>query len=252
MKEERRKQMEALIARRQSITMEELCAHFGVSMNTVRADVAYLVESGSAEKIYGGVRARARKQVPVFSSRAKENTDRKRTIARAAQTLVRDGDLLFLDNGTTTMHLLDFLDPGKRVTVVTASLHVITRAAALENVKLIVLPGTLDRRTNSLTDLGTQEFLSRFRFTKAFMGVTEVSGDGRLNVSTYQEFLVKRTALAQSREKILLADGSKFQGSGLMAYGNLGDMTALVTDDTCPPAVSAYWAAEGVEVIVAG
>ena len=252
MKEERRKQMEALIARRQSITMEELCAHFGVSMNTVRADVAYLVESGSAEKIYGGVRARARKQVPVFSSRAKENTDRKRTIARAAQTLVRDGDLLFLDNGTTTMHLLDFLDPGKRVTVVTASLHVITRAAALENVKLIVLPGTLDRRTNSLTDLGTQEFLSRFRFTKAFMGVTEVSGDGRLNVSTYQEFLVKRTALAQSREKILLADGSKFQGSGLMAYGNLGDMTALVTDDACPPAVSAYWAAEGVEVIVAG
>lgn len=252
MKEERRKQMEALIARRQSITMEELCAHFGVSMNTVRADVAYLVESGSAEKIYGGVRARAKKQVPLFSSRAKENPERKRSIARVAETLIRDGDLLFLDNGTTTMHLIDFLSPAKRVTVVTGSLHVISRAATLENVKLIVLPGTLDRRTNSLTDLGTQEFLSRFRFTKAFMGVTEVSGDGRLNVSTYQEFLVKRTALAQSREKILLADGSKFQGSGLMAYGSLEDMTVLVTDDTCPPAVSAHWAAEGVEVIIAG
>ena len=97
MKEERRKQMEALISRRQSITMEELCAHFGVSMNTVRADVAYLVDSGSAEKIYGGVRARARKQVPLFSSRTKENTERKRSIARAAETLIRDGDLLFLE-----------------------------------------------------------------------------------------------------------------------------------------------------------
>ena len=252
MKEERRKQMEALIARRQSVTMEELCAHFGVSMNTVRADVAYLVDSGSAEKIYGGVRARARKQVPLFSSRAKENTERKRAIARAAETLVRDGDLLFLDNGTTTMHLLDFLDQAKRVTVVTGSLHVISRAAALENVKLIVLPGTLDRRTNSLADLGTQEFLSRFRFTKAFMGVTEVSGDGRLNVSTYQEYLVKRTVLAQSQEKILLADGSKFQGSGLMAYGSMEDMTVLVTDDGSPREALRCWSDSGVEVIVAG
>jgi DeoR/GlpR family transcriptional regulator of sugar metabolism len=58
--------------------------------------------------------------------------------------------------------------------------------------------------------------------------------------------------LAQSQEKILLADGSKFQGSGLMAYGSLEDMTVLVTDDGSPREALRRWADSGVEVIVAG
>jgi len=250
MKEERRKKMEALIARRQSVTMEELCEAFSVSMNTVRSDVAYLVASGSAEKIYGGVRARDKKQVDLFTSRAKLNTQRKEAIARAAETLIRDGDVIFLDNGTTTMHLMNHLSPRKKVTVVTASLYVIARAAEMENVTLIVLPGTLNRRTHSLSDMGTLEFLSRFQFTKAFMGVTGVSEDGRLNVSNYPEFEVKRTALARSAETILLADGSKFRGTGLMAYGSMESMTVLVTDEDCPVAQRTHWAKKGVEIII--
>ena len=74
MKEDRRKRMGELVAQRQSMTMEQLVEYFGVSMNTVRADVAYLVKTGAVEKIYGGVRAAEHKQVPLFASRAMENT----------------------------------------------------------------------------------------------------------------------------------------------------------------------------------
>ncbi len=234
MKEDRRKQMGAIIAQRQSMTMEELCSHFDVSMNTVRADVAYLVKTGAVEKIYGGVRAAEHKQVPLFASRALENTAQKKRIAREAEGFIADRDIIFIDAGTTTMHLIDCLSPDKHITVVTASLYVIQKAAQMDNVTLIVLPGTANHRTNSLADVGTLEYLSRYRFNKAFMGVSGVSEDGRLNVSTYIEYEIKRTALKSSGRSYLLADTAKFGSSGLMSYGRIEEMTAVITDHTCP------------------
>lgn len=234
MKEDRRKQMGAIIAQKQSMTMEQLCEHFGVSMNTIRADVAYLVKTGAVEKIYGGVRAAEHKQVPLFASRALENTAQKKRIAQRAQALIEDHDIIFIDAGTTTMHLIDCLEHCKHVTIVTASLYVIQQAAALENVTLIVLPGTANHRTNSLADVGTLEYLSRYRFTKAFMGVSGVTPDGRLNVSTYIEYEIKRAALKQSQQAYLLVDTAKFGSSGLMSYGQVADLTAMITDHSCP------------------
>ena len=175
MKEERRKQMGDLVARVQRLSMEQLRDHFGVSMNTIRADVAYLVQTGAVEKVYGGVRAAEYKQVPLFESRALEHAAHKRRIAAAAADLIDDRDIIFIDAGTTTMHLLDYLSKNKHITVVTASLYVIHQAAAMDNVTLIVLPGTANRRTNALGDVGTLEYLSRYRFNKAFMGVSGIS-----------------------------------------------------------------------------
>lgn len=250
-KEERRKRMGELVATRRTMTMEELCAYFDVSMNTVRSDVVYLVQTGAVEKIYGGVRAKDQKQAPLFASRAQLRTDQKKAIALRAEALIEDGDILFLDAGTTTMHLIDCLSPWKKVTVVTASLQVIRKAVAMENVQLIVLPGAYNRRTNSLCDVGTLEYLARYQFTKAFMGVSGVSEDGKLNVSTYLEFEIKRTALSRSQEKYLLADSGKFGGTGLMSYGELSDMTALITDSDCPADVRDYCGERKLPVIYA-
>lgn len=238
MKEDRRKQMGDLVAHKRTMTMIQLRDHFGVSMNTIRSDVAYLVRTGAVEKIYGGVRAAVHKEVPLFDSRAMEHTAHKKRIAAAAEDMIEDLDIIFIDAGTTTMHLIDRLSASKRVTVVTANLYVIQKAAEKKNVTLIVLPGTHNRRTNSLADTGTLEFLSRYRFSKAFMGVSGVSEDGRLNVSTYMEYEIKRTALKQSRCAYLLVDSAKFGSTGLMSYGTISEMTAVITDQTCPEFVN--------------
>lgn len=82
MKDNRRKQIEALVARREAVTMEELRAEFGVSMNTIRSDVAYLTETGAVEKVYGGVRSVHRQEVPLFTQRTQLRTEEKRRIAQ--------------------------------------------------------------------------------------------------------------------------------------------------------------------------
>lgn len=237
MKEVRRKQMEALIAERQTLTMEALCEAFGVSMNTVRADVAYLVKTGAVKKVYGGVRAVSHQEVPLFTQRATQHPDAKRQIARRAEALIQDGDVIFIDAGTTTMHLINCLDSIKHITVLTGNLSVISQASANANVELIVLPGVLNRRTNSVIDGSTLEFLARYQCSKAFMGVSGVSEDGRLCVSTYAEYELKKLAVQQSQLAYLLVDSSKFGGVGLMSYGTLEDMKQIITDSGCPDGI---------------
>ena len=250
MKDARRKQIEALVAQRDTVTMEELRREFGVSMNTVRADVAYLVETGAVEKIYGGVRFVRRQEVPLFTQRAQLRAGEKRRVARYAQERIEDGDTLYIDAGTTAMYLIDFLDPAKHVTIVTGNLHVIHQAYEKPQVELIVLPGTMNRRTNSVSDVSTLEFLGRYQFAKAFMGASGVSPDGRLNVSTYIEYELKKLAVSRSRQAYLLLDGGKFGGSSLMSYGSLEDMEEVITTPPCPEEIRACCRKKGVQLTV--
>lgn len=252
MKESRRKRMEALIAQRETVTMEALRDTFGVSMNTIRSDVAYLVGTGAVEKIYGGVRIARNEEVPLFTLRTELNADAKLRIARQAESLILDQDILYLDPGTTTMHLIDCLDPAKHVTIITGNLYVVTQAYSRPNVELIVLPGAMNRRTNSVSDVSTLEFLGRYHCSKAFMGATGVSPDGKLNVSTYIEYELKKLAVRQSLHPYLLVDASKFGGESLMAYGTLSQMEQVITDSLCPQSVRQFCTQQGIRLTIAG
>ncbi len=234
MKEVRQKQMLALIAQRGSVTMEELQQIFGTSMNTTRSDVAQLVASGAVEKIYGGVRMVSAQEVPLFTHRSDLHADAKRRIARHAQELIEENDTLYIDPGTTTMHLMTYLSPAKHVTIITGNLSVISRASGFPNVELIVLPGLLNRRTNSVSDVSTLEFLGRYRCAKAFLGASGISPTGKLNVSTYIEYELKKLAMQQSLHSFLLADSSKFGKESLMTYGTISDVEEVITDGDCP------------------
>ncbi len=250
MKSARRKQMEKLIFQRETITMEELRQTFGVSMNTIRSDVAFLVSSGTVEKVYGGVRALVHQEVPLFTQRMALYPESKQCIARRAEELIEDQDVIYIDAGTTTMYLIDCLDPAKHVTVITRNLYTISRAYDLPNVELIVLPGTMDRRTNSVADGSTLEYLGRYHYSKAFMGVSGISTDGRLNVSNYNEYELKKLAIQQSRECFLLADSGKFGGTSLMSYGSLDIMTGIFTDRHCPEEVRVFCGERQIPLII--
>ena len=250
MKDARRKHIEAMVAQRDTVTMEELRQEFGVSMNTIRADVAYLVDTGAVEKIYGGVRFVKRQEVPLFTQRTQLRAEEKRLLAAYAQDLIEDGDTLYIDAGTTTMHLIDLLNPAKHVTIVTGNLYVVRQAYEKPQVELIVLPGTMNRRTNSVSDVGTLDFLGRYQFAKAFMGASGMSPDGRLNVSTYIEYELKKLAVSRSQKKYLLLDGGKFGGSSLMSYGSVEDMTEIITGPTCPEEIRTRCRHRGVKLTI--
>ena len=237
MRDNRRKEIAAYISRQQFASMNELCEAFRVSMNTIRADVAFLEQTGTVEKVYGGVRSVLRQEIPLFTQRAQLHADEKLSIVSAAAALLQDGDTLFVDAGTTTMNLLSLLPSERHLTVITGNLYLISQAYTRPNIELVVLPGCVNRRTNSVSDVSTLEFLGRHHFAKALMATTGLSSDGRLNVSSYLEYEIKQLAMRQSEQRILLCDSAKFSATGLLSYGSLEDIDLLITDRACPEAL---------------
>ncbi len=148
-------QLEQYILEHKSASIDTLCELFQISKNTLRRDLEVLVGRGTVEKVYGGVIAS--ENIPpipdlvTFQDRASRNFLSKQRIASLAASFVRDRDIIFIDSGTTTMNIVDFLTHLNTVTVITNSIQVINKSMNYPNIDLIVLPGTLKRDTASLT-----------------------------------------------------------------------------------------------------
>ncbi len=233
MKNTRLIEMEKMIAKNGTVSMTELCERFQVSMNTVRRDIAELKRRGEIEKVYGGVSAvkSGQEHLSSYEERTQVGEASKRAICRKAAERIQAGDIIFVDSGTTTVHLPDCLANLSEVTIVTNNLALVQRAIPYENLRVIVLPGQLRRKTNSLTGLDAISNLRQYNVQKAFLATTGTTQDGVTNSST-QELEIKRTAIACSQEKILLLGAEKFGHPGLMTYGKFTDFDYIVTDGT--------------------
>ena len=133
LKQERIRLMEEYIAQKGFASMEDLCSTFSISINTARADVRDLVKAGRARKAYGGVSYEQIAQYPSYECRELEHTEIKSTLARAAAQLVRNGDILFIDVGTTCLPILDYIPAGYCITFISKDLATINKAAVCPN-----------------------------------------------------------------------------------------------------------------------
>lgn len=230
MKSFRLRRMEQYIIEKDTVSMEELCREFGISMNTVRADVAQLVSKGSVEKVYGGVCSSRKNSLVPFAERQGKNSEKKRAICKAAADLVEDGDIIYIDSGTTTMYLVDFLEDRKNVTILTHNLNAIVRALPYPDLQVICLPGLLDRRTNSFVAADTGRVLERYNIQKAFLAATGVAPNGDVTNSSPLEFEIKRAAIENSSHAYLMLDSSKYGRTSLLTFAFLGDMERVIID----------------------
>lgn len=231
MRNDRLLEMEKVIGQSGTISMTELCDLFNVSMNTVRRDVAELRRRGDVEKVYGGVCAVENNGgvLRPFTERQNIADAAKRAICREAAKLLEDGDVIYVDSGTTMVHLVDNLSNRQELTIITNNLALVQQAIPYDNLRIIVLPGQLRRKTNSLTGMETVRALRQYNIRKAFLAATGSTLTGVTN-SSPQEYEIKRTALECSSERVLLLCKQKFGHAGLMTYADFQDFQYIVTD----------------------
>ena len=234
MKSRRLLDMEGYILSRVSVSMEELCEAYDVSMNTVRRDVAELVKRGRVQKVYGGVQAKTQASglVP-YSVRSSRPSEAKRAICHWAAQLVKDGDIVFIDSGTTTVHLMDELK-NKNITIITNNIEIMLSALEHENIRLIVVPGEIHRKTYSITGEESAAFLGTMNINIAFMAATGASLTGVTNSSPL-EYAIKKAAVSKAEKAILLVTGNKFGITSLFTYTNLQHFETIVTDASISP-----------------
>lgn len=230
-KDKRINQIEEYIIKHKSVSLDELMDVFEVSKNTIRRDVQELVERGDFKKVYGGIAVNENKRAKLesFQDRQVRNQAKKEVIGETASNYVEDGDIIFIDSGTTTIEMIEFIKK-KQVTVVTNNVDFIVGALPYENLNVITIGGILERKTNSFGSLKYMDILNSYNINKAFMASTGVSlSNGVTNASPLESEL--KTSIIHRCSKIfLLVDHTKFDKYGLMTYCRLDDINYLVTD----------------------
>jgi DeoR family myo-inositol catabolism operon transcriptional repressor len=248
-KEQRIKKIQEYVIENQSASLDELVDVFDVSKNTIRRDVQELVDRGDLKKVYGGVSVVHRK-LESFEDRQVRNQEQKIFISKKASSFVEDGDFIFIDSGTTTIEMFDFLK-GKNLTIFTNSIDFIVRALPFENLNVITLGGMLERKTNSFVNPRNMDFLKDFNIKKAFMASTGISLlNGVTNASPLESEL-KKNIVHRSSEVYLLVDHDKFDKYGLMTYCGLDEINFLITDKTPNETYQEYAKKNGIQLVIA-
>ncbi len=251
MKSFRIRQMEQYILEHDIVSMEELRDHFNISMNTVRLDVGELVGKGAIRKVYGGVCSIQQENLVPFTERQLKNIQAKKAVGKAAAALVEDGDIIYIDTGTTTMNMMDYLGGCTNVIVLTNSLDAINRALPLTNINVICLPGTLERKTNSFVSADTVRTLEKYNITKAFMASSGIAESGIVTNSSPLEYEIKKAAIADSKDVYLLIDSTKYGKSALLTYANISEMSKVIVDEDANPGLLELCERNSVEVVLA-
>ena len=189
------------------VYLKDIAAFLSRSVSTVRRDLVGLEKEGLVKLLNGGAATLQSRSydLPVEKKR-QTNIEAKEIIARKAAELVENGDVIYIDSGTTTVMMMKDLKNTK-LTIVTSSLT-FPREHLTPDIKLIYLGGELLADLESLVGSITEKQLLSMYFDKAFVGA---NGYGEQGVFTYdlREARKKEIVKEQSRIVYLLADTSK-------------------------------------------
>ncbi len=250
MRENRLTKMEEYIRKNGSVSLDDLCREFDVSKNTVRRDVAEIVEHTDIRKIYGGVSVQRNVIPPPFAERSAVNQDIKDSLGRKAAQFVNDGDIIYVDSGTTTCRMIDYLKDRNDVTVVTHSLDVINRAVAYPRLNLIALSGTLNRKTLSFTGQSTIDVLQDLNISKAFMAANGLSVKNGATQSTSIEFAIKKCVVRRSDTVYLMLERRKIGAVSLLTYCPLERIDSIITEKKPEQAFCEEYEALGGQIVL--
>ena len=230
------------------VSVDRLASQFGVSLSTIRRDLNALSAEGLLKRVRGGGNIEP-DPVPFGDVAGQFQPEKARIAARAAE-LVSDGDVVVIDIGTTTALLARQLR-GKHITVLTSSLAVVDQLADDDSIELIVLGGVVRKNYHSMVGILTEQALSQLRAHICFMGTSGLRRDGFVMDSTGIEVPVKKAMISSSERTVVLADGSKYPGAGLLSVCHADAISTLITNEDADPLTLDVFRTAGVEVITA-
>jgi DeoR family glycerol-3-phosphate regulon repressor len=213
-----------------AVRTSDLARRLGVSPETVRRDIEELTQRGLVSRTYGGAAGRQLGLQPEFEHRSGLAVAERDAIARVAVTLVKPGDVVMIDSGSTTARFAHALaGTVDRLTVITNCFAVANAMVQQHGVRVLFCPGDFSPTERGVYGLETVGFLQRFNADLAFIGASGLSPAGPTDAET-EACWVKRTMLMQALRGILLLDSSKFDRRYLERVCDMQMLSDLVTD----------------------
>lgn len=231
--EERYQLILRILDDRNAVTVSELSRQLNISESTIRRDLNALAEMGKLNKVFGGATALTQSS-GVYETdvaiRANTMAEEKTAIARYAATLIQDDDFVFIDAGTTTSRLIDFIENTKATYLTNGIAH--AQRLTHKGLETYIVGGRVKPLTEAVVGSMGIKSLEGLNFTKAFMGTNGIDIKAGFTTPDIDEARLKEAAVRNSYMTFVLADHTKFRKVCAVSFAPLR-IGCIITDD-CP------------------
>lgn len=247
--EERRRRICELLRAEGRVTVEGLATRFGTSQVTIRADLTTLESAGALTRTHGGALSVADADQPLDVKQLQHRAEKLR-IAEAAAGLIRDGETIVLDSGTTTAEIARRIRTLelRSINVITNALNIAALLIDVPSVRLIMPGGILRRESNSLSGHMAEAALENLQADRLYLGADGV--DPQIGVMTphLAEAQLNAKMMQISRQVVVVADSSKLVRRNISLIAKVEQINILITDRAAPAAAVEELRQRGVEV----
>ena len=207
---------------------KQLMDELDTSESTIRRDLVAMDKKGYLTKVHGGAIANntnIHTQDEKVINRIKQNRSEKEQIARYAASLIVDNDFVYIDAGTTTAVMIDYIT-AKNVVFVTNSL---TNAKRISDrgYTVYILGGEFKSTTEAIVGDEAVVTLDKYNFTKGFWGTNGITVKNGFTTPEIKEAMVKKKSMENSKEKYILADDSKFSQVSSIKFADFEDAVII-------------------------
>jgi DeoR/GlpR family transcriptional regulator of sugar metabolism len=223
-----------LLREQRTASISEIAIRFAVSEMTIRRDIQKMADSGQVIRIPGGVRIeRSFGGEKSFHERLQRMADAKNAIGKAAAELVRNGESITIDSGTTTLFIARHLRQHRDILAFTFSLAVLEELAGCDSIRVELTGGAYRRTSHDLIGTAVADSLAMVSSDKVFFGAAALSF--RKGVMVYDRE-APRSLLDAGRERILVIDSSKIAQEAMYSFCRVERCDLIVTDSGIKPA----------------
>ncbi|MET3696477.1 DeoR family transcriptional regulator [Bacillus oleivorans] len=216
------------------VEIEQLSEELNVSPMTIRRDLAQLEEEGHVIRVHGGaVLPKPLITETPFLTKESIRIKQKRDIAKKAVSLVKEGQTIILDSGTTTLEIARLLKERNHLTVITNDIKIAAELVESE-LKVIVSGGELQNGVGALYGPQTHHFLQDIHVDLFFLGAHAIDIKAGITSPTLEKSLIKKLMIQAAEVTWLVADSSKIDQKAFSKVCDLNVLTGFITDDDIP------------------
>ena len=212
------------------IYVSDISQDLDVTEVTVRRDLAFLQDSGLLKKTYGGAVSIAPDLEASVRYRQRRKLTAKKIIGKLASKLIKDGDIIYLEAGSTCYEIIPYLAARKNLTIITNSLYLMRRLGKLTNYKIIIIGGKY--RADRMDTVGPQAeaAIAQLGGFKAFTGADDITIDAGISGADIVTVGFAKLVLKKASEIIFVGDHTKFDNPSLYKIADIDQLDYIVTD----------------------
>ncbi|WP_257285516.1 DeoR/GlpR family DNA-binding transcription regulator [Endozoicomonas sp. SESOKO1] len=227
---ERREHILAFVEEKGCANIEEMAERFDVSQMTIRRDIRTLEQEDKLRVTYGGAVSKSflMEDIP-YEKKNAVNIEEKKSIAHEALKQIREGQIVLLDSGTSTMALAKLMMRMK-VTVITTDLKIALQLSDSSTVKVFTTGGNVSAITKAHTDVAALSFLDSINADIAFLATNSWSLNNGVTTASNDHYYIRRKMMERANKTVLLADSSKFGASSMKTIASLDELDCIITD----------------------